>query len=290
MANNAIGSMLCPHCGKLISKNAETCIHCGKRNPKTMTSVPFLQRLLSGKVSYVQGIIMACITLYILSLLIDLLTGNLRFMQGGGFLNLLSPSNYSHSLFGWSGAIPVVHQGKWWSIFTAIYLHGSLLHILFNMLWVNQLGPVTEELYGSARFFAIYTIAGAFGFIASTYAYVLMHPNDPMMYGNYQHVTLGASGAIFGLFGAIVYYGRNRGGYFGDAIYRQTAQWAAVLFIFGFLFPGIDNFAHGGGFIGGYLASQMLGYQEKTRENLHHRWIAMACLGMTVLAFLLNFI
>ncbi|MFQ5627903.1 MAG: rhomboid family intramembrane serine protease [bacterium] len=278
MASNTIGSMLCPYCSKLISKNAETCIHCGKKNPKTVTSVPFLQNILSGKVSFVQGITIACISFYMLALLLDIINGKLALMQGG-FFSLLSPSIFSLDILGYTGALPVIIEGKWWTLFTAIYLHGGLLHILFNTLWINQLGPVTEELYGSARFFVIYTFAGLIGFLASTYLGVYFGIGR----------TLGASGAIFGLFGAIVYYGRNRGGRFGDAVYRQTAQWAVLLFAFGFFFPGIDNFAHGGGFIGGYLAARFLGYQEKGRENMNHRWLALACLALTIFAFLLNF-
>ena len=279
MANNTIGSMLCPYCGKLISKNAETCMHCGKRNPKTMTSVPFLQKILSGKVSFVQGITTACISFYMLALLLDILNGRLALMQGG-FFSLLSPSIFSLDILGYTGALPVIIEGKWWTLLTAIYLHGGLLHILFNSLWINQLGPVTEELYGSARFFAIYTISGLIGFLASTYL------------GFYFCIcrTLGAYVASFGLFGAIVYFGRNRVCRFVDAVYRQKAQWLVSLFAFGFFFPGIDNFAHGGGFIGGYLAARLLGYQEKGRENMAHRWIALGCLALTVLAFLLNFI
>lgn len=287
MANNSIGSMLCPYCGKLISVRAETCIHCGKKNPKTMTSVPFLQNLLSGRVSFVHGITTACVTFFVLALLLDILNGTLSLTRGG-FFGLLSPSGYALSKLGWTGASPVMNEGKWLSLVTAIYLHGGLLHILFNMLWVNQLGPVTEELYGSARFFTIYTFAGVLGFVASTFSHVFF--SSPGNYGYYQHATIGASGAIFGLFGAIVFYGRDRGGSFGDAIYRQTAQWAVLLFAFGFFFPGIDNFAHGGGFIGGYLAAMLLGYQEKGRENITHRWMALGCLALTGLAFLVNFI
>ncbi|MCH8957391.1 rhomboid family intramembrane serine protease [candidate division KSB1 bacterium] len=103
--------------------------------------------------------------------------------------------------------------------------------------------------------------------------------------GNY--FTIGASGSIFGLLGALVYYGRKRGGSFGTAVYKQTGQWAIVLFIFGFLFPGIDNFAHGGGFIGGYLTASLLGFIEIKKENRTHQLLALGAIGITILAFLL---
>src|SRR5207244_1235295 len=58
-------------------------------------------------------------------------------------------------------------DGQWWTLVTAIYLHGNLLHILFNVLWIRQLGPAVEDLYGSVRFFVIFTIAGVAGFVVS---------------------------------------------------------------------------------------------------------------------------
>jgi len=64
-------------------------------------------------------------------------------------------------------------------------------------------------------------------------------------------------------------------------------EWAVVLFIFGFLFPGIDNFAHAGGFVGGYLSANLLGFTEMKRENRTHQLLTFGAMGLTVLAFVL---
>lgn len=269
-------AILCPSCGKLVSRNAESCYNCGYKKPGRVYANPTFFKFFTGQISYVQGIITVCIGLYILALLLN--PSALLNFNRGGFLNLLAPDFGVLIKLGMTGhlsytsgltvALPV------WTNITAIYLHGSLLHILFNMLWLRQLGPAVEQLYGSSRFFLIFTIAGIAGFLLS---------------GIFTSVpTLGASGSVFGLLGAIVYYGRDRGGVFGQAIYRQYLQWAVVLFLIGFMMSGINNWAHGGGFIGGYLSALALGYQEKQRENLTLRYLAIGALVLTGLAFLLN--
>lgn len=272
MPDNNLKSMLCPHCRKLISANAETCIHCGRRNPKALTSLPFLQNFFSGQISFAQGIFTACIVIYGVLMLIDVVT----LLMGGRAAEFspFSPSRYAHSIMGWTGRYPILVEGRWWTLITAVYLHGNLLHIFFNMWIMKQMAPVVEELFGSSRFFIIYTVAGILGFVIST---LFRTP-----------LTLGASGAIFGLVGAIIYYGRHRGGTFGQAVYRQSAQWAVLMFVFGFLFPGIDNFAHAGGLAGGYLAAMALSYQDLRPETFTHRLLALACLAATVLAFVIN--
>jgi rhomboid protease GluP len=100
-------------------------------------------------------------------------------------------------------------------------------------------------------------------------------------------LTIGASGSIFGLLGAIVSYGRMRGGTFGSEIYRQTLQSAIVLFLFGFFMPGVNNWAHGGGFIGGYLAAMLVGHSEASTERPWLQGLSLATLAITVLSFAL---
>ncbi|MBW8057716.1 MAG: rhomboid family intramembrane serine protease [candidate division NC10 bacterium] len=163
--------------------------------------------------------------------------------------------------------------GRWWTLFTAIYLHGSLLHILFNVLWINQLAPGVEELYGRSRLIVIFTTAGVLGFVVSNWVGTSF--------------TIGASGSIFGLLGAMVHYGRSRGGTFGVMVFRQYGQWALVLFVLGFLMRGVNNFAHAGGFVGGYLAGVLLGYNGGQRESGTHKLAATMTILLTVLSFVL---
>ncbi|MCA9734722.1 rhomboid family intramembrane serine protease [candidate division KSB1 bacterium] len=275
---NKTHAILCPNCGKLVSRNSEECYNCGYKKPGRVYSNQHMFKFFSGQISYVQGIIIACVGLYVFAIL--LMPSALLHPGGGGFLNLLAPDFGALLKLGMTGHLSytsgMVVKLPVWTNITAIYLHGSLLHILFNMLWMRQLGPAVEQLYGSARFFLIFTIAGVAGFLLS---------------GIFSTVpTLGASGSIFGLLGAIVYYGRDRGGMFGQAIYRQYLQWAVVLFLIGFMMSGVNNWAHGGGFIGGYASALFLGYQEKKRERLSDRYLALGTLILTIMAFLMTFI
>ncbi|MFQ5707728.1 MAG: rhomboid family intramembrane serine protease [bacterium] len=266
--NNQIGSILCPNCGKLISANASECVHCGMKNPNLWGMSGYLRKILGGQMSFIPVISAVCVVLYVISLLLD----PSALLQTHGFLSFLSPSGRSLDRLGMTGYV-AMYRGHWWTLITAIYLHGGLLHILFNVLWIRQLGPAVEEFFGVSRSFIIFTVAGILGFVVSNFWRIPF--------------TIGASGSIFGLLGALVYYGRKRGGTFGSAIYRQTGQWAIVLFVFGFLFPGINNFAHAGGFIGGYLSAALLGFTESKKETFTHQILALGTMGLTLFAFLL---
>jgi rhomboid protease GluP len=83
--------------------------------------------------------------------------------------------------------------------------------------------------------------------------------------------------------GAILYFGKSRGGAYGQIIFRQIGGWAIGIFIFGLLFPGINNWAHGGGMVAGVALGFLLGYQERKRENLSHKLLAGLCIIVTVI-------
>jgi len=98
--------------------------------------------------------------------------------------------------------------------------------------------------------------------------------------------TVGASGSIFGLLGAIVAFGRKRGGTFGAMVLRQYGQWALILFLMG-LFTGgmVNNIAHAGGFVGGFLAGLVMSLAEHRAETAGVRGLASLCAALTVAAF-----
>jgi rhomboid protease GluP len=189
-----------------------------------------------------------------------------------GLFSFLSPDTRVLFLFGASGGLPVFGYGRWWTVISAAWLHTGLLHILFNMMWVRQLGPATAEIYGAARMVIIYTVAGICGFLLSSVAYVALPPL-PFLSG--AGFTVGASAPIFGLLGALVHYGR-RGG--SSLVRREALGYATTLFVFGLLMPGVDNFAHAGGFAGGYLAALWL--DPLRRERVEHLLLAMGCIGL----------
>jgi len=220
---------------------------------------------------FVPFVIGTCVVLFGLTLVYS--RGNVGM---GGLFSMLSPNSQSLFLFGASGAVPVFAGGRWWTVLSAGFLHGSALHILFNMMWIRQLAPVTADLYGPGRMVIIYTAAGVAGFALSSFAGAFI-PGFLFLRGG--QFTVGASAAIFGLLGALVYYGR-RGG--SSAIGSQAFSYAMILGLFGFIMPGIDNYAHAGGFGGGYLAARLL--DPLKPERIDHIAIAVACLVASLLS------
>jgi len=261
------GSVVCISCGSLVGVNDERCFTCGRRNPGLWGYAP-LVRSLGQDLGFVPLIVLGSAALYVLSLVVAPERRGL-----GGLLSILSPSPESLFLLGASGALPVVGYGRWWTVLSAGWLHGGLLHILFNMLWVRQLGPATAELYGPGRLVIIYTVAGVCGFALSTF----MGAYLPFLGG--ARFTVGASAAIFGLLGALVHYGRRAG---SSVVHGQALSYAAMMFVFGLIMPGVDNYAHAGGFAGGYLAGRYL--DPLTPERIHHLVIALVCLLVSLLA------
>jgi rhomboid protease GluP len=144
------------------------------------------------------------------------------------------------------------------------------------MMWVRQLAPATADLYGPGRTVIIYTVAGIAGFALSSFAFIFF-PHFAFLSGSL--LTVGASAPIFGLLGALVHYGRRTG---SSAIGSQAITYALMLGLFGFIMPGVDNYAHAGGFGGGYLAARLL--DPLTPERIDHLLIALACLLATVVS------
>ena len=265
------GSVVCTSCGSLVGVRDERCLNCGRRNPGLWGFAPLL-RSLGNDLGFVVLVVWGSSALYVISLL---LSGNAMSM-GGGLLGFLSPSPPVLLVLGASGGIPVFGLGRWWTIFSATWLHGSLLHIIFNMMWVRDLAPVVADVFGAGRMVIIYTVAGACGFLLSSFAYIFL-PALPLLRG--AHFTVGASAAIFGLLGALVYYGRRTG---SSLVRGQALRYAVILGIFGLIMPGIDNFAHAGGFAGGYVAARLL--DPLRPERIDHIVIALACLAAALLS------
>lgn len=267
------GSVVCASCGSLVGVNDDRCYSCGRRNPGLWGFGPLL-RNFGNDFGFVGLVVYGCGAMYIATLLMSMAIGEGIGTQS--LFALLGPGTRTLVIFGASGAMPVFQFDRWWTILSAGWLHGGLLHIFFNMMWVRQLGPATADLYGAGRMVIIYTIAGAAGFTLSSVAGLLMPP-IPIIGG--ASVTIGASAPIFGLLGALVYYGR-RG---GSSLVRSEAMgYAVTLFVFGLIMPGIDNYAHAGGFGGGYLAGKWL--DPLKPERMDHLVGAVACLALTIAA------
>ena len=266
------GSVVCASCGYLVGVNDDRCYHCGRRNPGLWGFAPALRRL-GNDLGFVPFMTVACGIVFVLELFAS------RGQIGMDFpFGLLQPNRDGVLMFGASGAWPVYLLGHWWTLLSASWLHGGLLHIAFNVMWIRQLAPAVGELYGPGRMVIIYTVAGVLGFAVSSTAGYIGIP-IPFLQGGI--LTMGASASIFGLLGALVYYGRRSG---SRHIHAQAMSWVLMAGIMGFIFPLVDNWAHAGGFAGGYLMSLWL--DPLKPERINHLAIAVACLVASMLAIL----
>lgn len=244
------------------------CLSCGRRNPG-MWGFAHVLRGVGDDMGFAMLVMWVCGALYLACLAADP-----EGVRTSGILSLFSPSRRSVELFGASGAVPVFFYGRWWTVLSAAWLHGGVLHILFNMMWVRDLAPPTARLYGPGRTVVIYTAAAATGFLASSLAGAFL----PSLLGGAGY-TLGASAPIFGLIGALLHYGRRGGSSF---IGQQAKSLAITMLIFGFIMPGVDNWAHLGGLAGGWLAAKVLDPMKPERGD--HVLVALGCLVLSALS------
>ncbi|MBN1351252.1 rhomboid family intramembrane serine protease [candidate division KSB1 bacterium] len=258
------GTMICPGCGRLISANASECIYCGRKNVRLWGAFSFFDKYFGTDFAFHDAVSIVCIILYVISVVFEQFNA----------ASLFGPGDFALKELGATGSWAVANE-RYWTFITAMYLHGNILHIFFNLLWIRQIAPVVQDLFDTSRLIIIFTFSGVIGFILSSF---------------FNYLTIGASGSIFGLLAALIYYGRSRGGTFGTDIYLQVGRWAILLFVFGLFFPRVDNYGHAGGFIGGLLCAYILGYKERSPEKLVHKIVALICVGLTIVAFVLTFL
>ena len=269
---------MCPSCGSLVGVRDDRCYTCGRANPGLWGFGP-LVRQLSGTFGFPQLVIGACVTIWVLMLLLS--GGDIR--GGGSFTSALTPSAVILFLFGESGAIPVFTAGRWWTVLSAGWLHAGLLHILLNMYWVYMMGPAIVDLLGPARTVIIYTVGGVAGFLLSSCAGAFLG-NLPIPFLHAGAYTVGASAPVFGLIGALYHYGRT----VSSSVKQQAVFFIVQAVVFGLLVPNIDNYAHLGGFAGGYFTSALL--NPMTRERGDHVLIAIGCLAASLLAIIVSIV
>ncbi len=256
-------AMLCHRCRRLIGSDESVCSWCGASRPAGWWRATAWARGAVDGDWLVRAIITLNVAFYILSLLMSVRRG-----PAMNPLNFLAPDQTSLLLLGATGTIPIEQFGRTWTILSANYLHGGILHLLFNMMALRQIAPMVNREFGVSRMFSIYTLGGVCGFWLS---YVAGVP-----------FTIGASASICSLIGSLLYFGKSRGGAYGEAVYREVGGWAVGLVLFGLMMPGINNWGHGGGVIGGIILGMLLGYEEGKAENALHRGVAALCALATV--------
>ncbi len=261
-------SILCPNCRKLISVDEPRCPYCGIGRPGSALKNNPWTRAFQNPANLVTIVIGLNVAMYAASLLLS--PGGIRLSPANPF-TALSPGTESLFMLGATGTVPIDGYGRWWTLLTAAYLHGGLLHIVFNMLAFRNLSELILQEYGPYRMIVLFTLTSVCGF-ATSYLFGV-------------RLTIGASAAVCGFIGAIVYYAWRRGGTYGQALLRQVGGWLIGLLIIGMM-PGINNYAHGGGLLAGFALGWLLGFGERIREGLLHKSLAGACALVTALALL----
>ena len=146
---------------------------------------------------------------------------------------------------------PSIRYGHYYRLFTGMFLHGSIFHLIFNSYALYVIGSQIESFLGKFKFLIIYLVGGLMGSLFS----ITFNGNA---------ASIGASGAIFGLMGALVYFGYHYRVYLGNVIKSQIIPLIVFNLVLGFVMSGVDNSAHIGGLIGGTLATISLGIKDKS--------------------------
>ena len=145
-------------------------------------------------------------------------------------------------------------NGEYFRLLTCAFLHIGIVHLLFNMYALYVIGPQVESFFGKFKFILIYLLSAI---SASTLSLIF---NDNV-------ISAGASGAIFGLLGALLYFGYYYRVYLGNVLKSQIIPIILINLLFGFVVSGVDNAAHVGGLIGGVLTSMALGAPDKKNKT-----------------------
>lgn len=209
-------------------------------------------------------IFLACLVMYGLSVVMSVL----QVEPGEGWVEFIfKPSTDAMIGLGIGGSVPF-HENAFWALITANYLHADILHIGMNMLCLLEMMPIVVQQFGRSRTFVIYTLSGIAGSLGS------------VALG--EHYSLGASGCIFGLFGAQVAYGLRVGGEDGWRPAKDNLLWFLLSLGLGLtFFDDISNGGHLGGFAGGFLVALALGAGNKEKHFRATQQGSLALVALT---------
>jgi rhomboid protease GluP len=234
---------LCPACGTLVGSTAGRCHQCGASLTFSLAAASrSLSKLLPQTAPVSYGILGLCCVLYGVSLLITINRNGFQAPSGGlgALFGLGGISGAVLFRMGLSGPFDFAQP---WRLITAIFLHGSLLHIGFNMWVMMDLAPTIEELYGSARFLFVFIVTGVSGYVLSSTT---------------GHFSVGASGSLLGLVGLLLALSSGRQSLAMRMLRSQLLYWLVYIAVLGILMPGIDNYAHIGGFVAGFVLGKIM--------------------------------
>ena len=268
---------LCPACGALVGISATRCHECG-------TNLRFgLAAWSKGLAEFFGGHAPVTVAILILNIVFFAaeLMGTIQAGQFGGLSILWGMNGETLYRLGACFGPSIYQRHEWYRLITAMFLHGGLIHIGFNMMVLMDIGPIVEEVYGSARYLFLYVVMGAASFVVSSLA---------------GHFSLGASGAILGLVGLMIAITTRRGGAYMRELRSRLISWVVTIFAMGLLFTGMhtDNWAHAGGLAAGFLLGKMftdrqpLNGAEKTRAYALG-WMAGAVILASILFMVLHY-
>jgi len=244
---------LCPACGTLVGATANKCHQCGANMTFSFAAASkSLGRWMPQTSPVTYAMLAICCLMYGLAFVITLkLSGGEGL--GGGLMGLGGIANQVNVRLGES--LPLVYNiSQPWRFVTAIFLHGGLLHIGFNMWVLMDIGPMVEEMYGSAQYLFLYVITGVGGYLLSSGV------------GNF---SVGASGALLGLVGVLLAATTGRKSMAAQALRSALIRWLIYIAVLGFIFRGTDNYAHFGGLATGYVLGRLM--PDRTPADLSER-------------------
>lgn len=261
---------MCPQCRAFITTDDQICPYCQAQLTPRMAERRMPSDVLGGLIPHARFTTMMILLintgLYIATAVHSARAG------GGGGLDVDAATLFD---FGAKYRAAIM-AGQWWRLITAGFLHGGVLHILMNSWVLFDVGAQVEESFGTSRFLVLYFISNITGFLLSTYWSATL--------------SIGASGAIFGLIGAMIALGvRDRSSY-GAAIRRLYMRWAIFALVMSLL-PGIDMGAHIGGLAGGFIVAYLSGTPTYS-PAVERVWkiMAGAALAITGVAFVEMFL
>ena len=249
---------MCPQCRAMITTDDKVCPYCQAQVGARAIDVRSPDNLMGGLMPANRFV-----------------TSLLLLVNAAIFLTIYVSSNKDFLTSGYKDGRAILYAGEWWRLITAGYLHANLLHIGMNAWAIFDMGAFVEDLIGAKRMFTVYTVATVCGFLLSSW----WNPVIP---------SLGASAGAFGLIGALIAYGVNSRSMQGDAIkryYIESAVFGIVVGLIG-IFP-IDNAAHLGGLVGGFLTAWVAGEARLVNDWKEKVWTMGAALSLilTLAAF-----
>jgi membrane associated rhomboid family serine protease len=255
---------MCQACRALIAADATVCPLCGVESHQ-----PSGGGQAAGVGFWSVNTILITVNLAVYALLLLYQMEVVGQPQRARGLDLWSPSSTLLQDFGAVYQAAVL-AGQYWRLIAACFLHAGLLHIGFNCYALFQIGGEAEEVYGRAKYLCLYLVSG----ITSSLAVVIS-----------DSAAVGASGAVFGVIGAMAVYGYKRGGAYGQALKSSMIQWLIYGLIISFM-PGISLVGHVGGLLGGAAMAYFIDDAEQTNRSLRRArwWQAAAALAVVLIA------